>query len=158
MQETDLEKLIRLQSAIKEYQELANKYQIADIFQDNGGKYLEILIKLGLNCDGKRQGSDAFDCNGNEYEIKTINTNLSSRGFSTQHHLNISIIEHYRSVNWYFIIYEGVELKSIYYLPAYKLEPYFSRWESECRKSGKTLNNPKIPVNYVREHGELKVI
>ena len=158
MKETDLEKLIRLQSSIKEYQELAHKYKITDIFQDNGGKYLEILIKLGLNCDGKRQGSDAFDCDGNEYEIKTINTNLSSRGFSTQHHLNISIIEHYRSVNWYFIIYEGIELKSIYYLPPSKLESYFSYWEGKCRKSGKTLNNPKISVNYVRKYGELKVI
>ena len=39
-----------------------------------------------------------------------------------------------------------------------KLEPYFSHWETECKKRGRTLNNPKIPVNFVRKHGELKVI
>ena len=41
MQETDLEKLIRLQSAIKEYQELANKYQITDVIKNGNDVYQE---------------------------------------------------------------------------------------------------------------------
>ena len=50
--ETDLEKLQRLLPAIREYQQLADKYNINDIFQDNGGKYLQIFMLLGLQTDG----------------------------------------------------------------------------------------------------------
>jgi Restriction endonuclease PvuII len=35
-------------------------------------------------------------------------------------------------------------------------EPYFSKWESKWHESGgKEINNPKIPVKFVVEHGEL---
>lgn len=68
--------LDRLQSAfegIQEMQQLANEYGITDIFQDNGGKVLQVLILLGLRISPGREGNDAIDAKGNEYELKTIN-------------------------------------------------------------------------------------
>ena len=36
------------------------------------------------------------------------------------------------------------------------LEPYFSKWEQKWHTSdGKDINNPKIPVKFVVEGGEL---
>ena len=69
--ETDLEKLQRLLPAIREYQQLADKYNINDIFQDNGGKYLQIFMLLGLQTDGSREGNDAFDADGIAYRFAT---------------------------------------------------------------------------------------
>lgn len=80
----DYQEYLRLFPAIQEYQDLANRYNIAYIFQDNGGKYVQLLILLALKTDGRREGNDAFDENGVEFEIKTVNVELT-RSFSTHH-------------------------------------------------------------------------
>lgn len=79
----------RLEAAIKSIQELqnlANEYGITDIFQDNGGKTLQLLILLGLRISPGREGNDAIDAEGNEYELKTINVSLNRSGGVTTHH------------------------------------------------------------------------
>lgn len=152
--ETDLEKLHRLLPYIREYQDLANKYNINDIFQDNGGKYLQILMTLGLTSDGSREGNDAIDSEGNEYEIKTLNINLQ-RSFSTHHHLNPVIIQKYRQVSWFFIPFKGIEMQAIYKLTPEKMEYFYKTWEEKWNSEQKDINNPKIPLKYVMEHGEL---
>ncbi|HMO66160.1 MAG TPA: hypothetical protein PKE47_13210 [Verrucomicrobiota bacterium] len=36
------------------------------------------------------------------------------------------------------------------------LEPYFARWDAKWHEAGgKDINNPKIPVKFVTERGEL---
>lgn len=153
--ETDLEKLNRLLPAIREYQELANRYNINDIFQDNGGKYVQILMLLNLKTDGSREGNDAFDSDGNEYEIKTLNIDLQ-RNFSTHHHLNPIILEKYRQVDWFFVPFKGIEMQAIYRLTPKDMEVFYSAWEEKWRSSGgKDLNNPKVPLKFVMEYGEL---
>lgn len=151
----DLEKLNRLFPVIREYQELAQKYNINDIFQDNGGKYLQILLQLGLTTDGSREGNDAVDEFGNEYEIKTLNIDLQ-RSFSTHHHLNPTIIEKYRKVDWYFIPFKGIEMQAIYRLTPDAMEPFYKKWEEQIYQKGKELNNPKVPLKYVMENGILE--
>lgn len=84
---TDVERLQAGLEAIQELQHLANEYGINDIFQDNGGKVLQVLILLGLRISPGREGNDAMDAQGNEYELKTINR-LLSRSVTTHHHLN----------------------------------------------------------------------
>jgi len=54
---------------IRQYQELASKHGIHDIFQDNGGKLLQVLLVLGLKALPGREGNDAVDDEGNEYEL-----------------------------------------------------------------------------------------
>lgn len=151
----DKEKLDKLFPYIREFQELASQHKINDVFQDNGGKLLQLLLCTSLQTTGKREGNDAFDTTGAEYELKTINRTLT-KGFSTHHHMNPTIIAKYRLVDWIFAIYEGIELISIYKLKPAHLEFYYNKWEEKWHADGgKDINNPKIPMKYVEEVGEL---
>lgn len=62
------------------------------------------------------------------------------------------ILAKYRQVDWVFAIYKGIELQAIYRIKPAGLEPYFSKWHES---GGKDINNPKIPVKFVVERGEL---
>ncbi len=140
---------------LRRYQELANVYGINDIFQDNGGKLLQILLITGLEILPGREGNDAKDADGNEYELKSANIALTN-SFSTHHHMNPGIIAKYRQVIWIFAVYRGIELEALYKMTNADLEPYFSKWEQEWHtRGGKDINNPKIPLKYVLEHGKL---
>lgn len=148
----DYEILVELWPDIQNYQELAKKHGINDIFQDNGGKLLQVLLLLGLKVIPGREGNDAVDKQGREYELKSININLT-KSFSTHHHLNPQIISKYRQVPWIFAIYEDITLKAVYHMEPQYLEEYFSKWEKKWHETGKDINNPKIPVKYVESHG-----
>ena len=140
---------------IQRYQELALKHGINDIFQDNGGKILQVLLVTGLEVLSGREGNDAKDADGNEYELKLVNIALA-KSFSTHHHINPRIIAKYRQVNWIFAIYNGINLVSIYKMTPHDLECFYIKWSDKWHESGgKDINNPKIPVKYVMEHGEL---
>lgn len=138
--------------SIQELQNLAIEYGITDIFQDNGGKTLQLLILLGLRISPGREGNDAIDAEGKEYELKTINISLNrSGGVTTHHHLNEIILEKYRKVGaWYIGLYEGITLKQIYKLTPELLEPKFKEWEEKLKVRKDALNNPKIPLKLVR--------
>ena len=136
-------------------QDLATKNGINDIFQDNGGKLLQVLLITGLSDLPGREGNDAIDEDGNEYELKSVNISLT-KSFSTHHHMNPVIIEKYRKVNWIFAVYRDIEILEIYKLTPKDLEPYYTKWEIKWHKDeGKDINNPKIPLKYVREVGTL---
>jgi hypothetical protein len=151
----DQKELERLFPYIREYQALASKHGIGDVFQDNGGKLLQLLLLTGLKNAGSREGNDARDEHGKEYELKSVNA-LLTRSFSTHHHMNPVILAKYRKVDWIFAIYEGIELQAIYLMKPEALEDYFSKWERKWREAGgKDINNPKIPVKFVVENGQL---
>lgn len=158
MTSDDQRELERLFPFIREYQALATRHGIGDVFQDNGGKLLQMLLALDLQGLRGREGNDAKDAEGNEYELKSVNL-LLTRSFSTHHHLNPVILEKYRTVAaWYFGVYFGIELQVIYRMTPDLLEPYFAKWEKAWHDSGgKDRNNPKIPVKFVLAHGELIV-
>lgn len=86
----DVIEMERIFPYILKYQEIAKRHGINDIFQDNGGKLLQMLIYLNLSSTGRREGNDAVDRYGNEYELKSVNSLLTS-SFSTHHHLNPTI-------------------------------------------------------------------
>jgi hypothetical protein len=160
---SDAAKLEELFPAVQAYQALATKHGIGDIFQDNGGKLLQTLLILNLQGLASREGNDARDDAGNEYELKTVNVLLTS-SFSTHHHLNRVILAKYRKVHaWYFSVYEGIELVEIFRMTPTQLDSaFFTPWETKWEKmnEGRTsefrdINNPKISVKYVQEHGEL---
>jgi Restriction endonuclease PvuII len=140
---------------IQRYQDLAAQHGINDIFQDNGGKILQVLLVTGLKVIPGREGNDAKDSDGNEFELKSVNIALT-KSFSTHHHINPRIIEKYRQVDWIFAVYRGIILLSIYKLSPLALEYYYTQWEEKWHnKGGKDINNPKIPLKYVMEHREL---
>ena len=139
---------------IQKFQNLATRYGVDDIFQDNGGKILQVLLVTGLTQLPGREGNDAVDANGNEYELKSLNI-LKTKSFSTHHHMNPVIIAKYRQVDWVFAIYEGIKLVEIYQLGSDDLEIYYSKWEEKWYRDGeKDINNPKIPLKYVRKVGD----
>ncbi len=147
--------LDQLFPSIQKYQELANKHGINDIFQDNGGKILQVLLVTGLTILPGREGNDAVDEFGNEYELKSVNIALT-KSFSTHHHINPRIIEKYRKVDWIFAVYRSINLVAIYKLTPTELEFFYRRWESTWHSNGgRDINNPKIPLKYVIEHGVL---
>lgn len=135
-------------------QELAQKHGINDIFQDNGGKLLQVLLLTGLTVMPGREGNDAKDDSGNEYELKSVNK-LLTKSFSTHHHMNPTIIQKYKKVDWIFAVYEGINLTGIYFMSPTDLEPYFTKWEEKWYSTGrKDINNPKIPLAYVLDRGK----
>lgn len=151
----DTVEMERLLPYIREYQLLALKHGIGDIFQDNGGKLLQLLLVTGLKSIGSREGNDAKDEEGKEYELKSVNV-LLTQSFSTHHHMNPVILKKYRQVDWIMAVYAGIELQTIYLMKPDMLEPYFSKWEKKWHDSGgKDINNPKIPVKFVVERGNL---
>lgn len=151
----DLHKLRQLFPFIRQYQALASQHGIHDVFQDNGGKLLQVLLVTGLKILPGREGNDALDEDGNEYELKSVNL-LLTKSFSTHHHINPIILDKYRQVDWIFATYLGIELQAIYRVPAAKLEFYFAKWETRWHeRGGRDLNNPKIPLKYVIAHGQI---
>lgn len=87
----DFEKLQKLFPYIRQYQDLAVQHGINDIFQDNGGKLLQVILTLGLDVLPGREGNDARDSDNREYEMKSVNTDLT-KNFSTHHHINPTIL------------------------------------------------------------------
>jgi len=139
--------------AVERAQELAEKYDIKDIFQDAGGKMLQIAIRTGVDLNPARQGADAFDRMGNEYEIKSTDSSRTKQGFSTSHHLNLNTMEGYRDRRWIFAVYDGITLVECYLMEGVQLEPIFAGWAKSLRQTGKShINNPKIPLAFVRKH------
>lgn len=152
---TDIEKLNELFPFIRKYQKLAEATCcINDVFQDNGGKLLQVLLVTGLKNIVDREGNDAEDEKGNQYELKSVNINLTS-SFSTHHHMNPAIIKKYKKVDWIFAVYEGIELIEIFQLTPKDLSPYYKKWLKKWKDDGnKDINNPKIPLSFVRKKGK----
>lgn len=149
----DWDRLEKLMPAVREYQSLATEHGIDDIFQDNGGKILQMLLALNLQGIAGREGNDAVDVEGREYELKSVNVWLTA-GFSTNHHINIPIIEKYREARWVFAVYEGIEMRRAFFVPSEDLEVYFSAWETKWDNEKKDINNPKVPLKFVIDHGD----
>ena len=143
-----------LMPAIRSFQALALRHGVGDIFQDNGGKLLQLVLTMDLTVLPGREGNDARDSLGREYEVKSANIDLTA-SFSTNHHLNPGIVAKYRKVGWLFAMYRGIELAAIYSMEPYELASLFDEWERRWQASRKDLNNPKIPLKFVVEHGTL---
>ncbi len=150
----DKNKLDQLWPSIVKYQQLASKHGIDDIFQDNGGKLLQVLLITGLKRVSGREGNDAVDESGQEYELNSVNIDLV-QNFSTHHHMNPTIIAKYRKVPWIFAVYRGIELLEIYRIESADMEPWYQKWQAKWHADGgKDINNPKIPLTFVREHSQ----
>ena len=138
---------------------LAKTYEIYDIAQDNNLKLLQTLVYFDLKNQSGREGSDAIDRYGHEWELKTANENLVT-GFSTNHHTNHERIAQFRKERWLFSIYRGIELQEVYAMSPKTLEPYFADWTNKINvkeaqgKDNAHINNPKIPLKFVRANGK----
>lgn len=146
-------------AGLETIEDLAKEYEINDIAQDNNLKLLQTLVYFDFQNQSGREGSDAIDRYGNEWELKTANADLVT-GFSTNHHTNHERIAQFRRERWLFSIYRGIELQEVYAMSPKTLEPYFTDWTNKViakEKAGMDnphINNPKIPIRFVRENGK----
>lgn len=147
------EEMTKAMKGVQALQRLAKHYGVSDIFTDNGGKLLQILVATGLDAVGGRTGPDAKDRLGNFYEIKTTDVRAKV-GFGTSHHLNMSILDRYRNHTFIFAVFDGVTLLEAYRVRTDDLEDLFTRWEDRLFDVSH-LNNPKIPLALVREVGDV---
>lgn len=151
----DIELWESLWPHVQALQDLARRHGISDIFQDNGGKILQVVLRTNLEILKSREGNDARDDTGREYELKSVNSRLTD-SISTHHHLNPTILAKYRKVDWLFAFYHDIELLCIYRVAPILLEPLFEKWEHDWHnRGGRDLNNPKIPGALVRTQGDL---
>jgi Restriction endonuclease PvuII len=148
----DYAKLLKLWPHVREFQELATRHGIKDVFQDNGGKLLQMLLITGLAGMRAREGNDAKDIEGKEFELKSVNIDLTTQ-VSTHHHLNPTIIAKYRKVTWVFAVYRSIELQEIWVVEPLQLEAWFKEQERRWYEKKKDINNPKIPLSLVRRVG-----
>jgi Restriction endonuclease PvuII len=137
---------------VQKLQEIALRHGINDVFQDNGGRIIQIILALNLAVLPGRTGNDAADSSDEQYELKSICI-PGGGGFSTNHHLNRPIIAKYRRVSWIFAFFKGYTMVEIYRVRPKMMEPMYAKWLSEL--SGRDhLNNPKVPVKFVKDNGE----
>jgi hypothetical protein len=149
----DWQRLQGLLPAVRAYQGLATEHGINDVFQDNGGKILQMLLALNLQGLPGREGNDAVDANGLEYELKSVNLSLTA-SFSTHHHINPTILDKYRKVGWFFAVFQDIELRRIYKMEVDQLNTFFDQWERTWHdRGGNDINNPKIQVTFVMANG-----
>ena len=135
-----IKELEDLWRGLQKLNQLGNQYGIDDIFQDNGAKVLQQLVLLNFKNLAGREGNDAIDPLGVEWEMKSANIEKVS-GFSTHHHLNFTILQKYRSVPWSFATYKHIDLQEIYVMTPKELEPMFQKWEDSLTGKG---NTPKV--------------
>ena len=148
----EIKKIEQLWENLNELNQMAQSYGIPDIFQANGAKGLQQRVYLNMTVLPGREGNDCISESGTEWEMKSINLETSASGFSTNHHTNHDIIAKYRKVPWTFAIYYGINLSEIYVMTPQMLEPLFRHWE-DMLQTQTHLNNPKIPVKFVRQNG-----
>lgn len=147
-------------------QAIASKHGIHNVFDDGGYKELLLLTLFDLHKLG-REGDDAEDAQGRRYEIKTV-ARVSSSGIrkpslsvTTEHTLTQSNIDRYRGTFlWVVAIFDQARPEAIYEIPPDRLEFYFAVWETKLATQSHAiggapnhLNNPKIPVKWILEHG-----
>lgn len=157
-----IERVELLWKGVEALSELGREYGIDDIFQDNGAKILQQVIYMNFKAMMKREGNDAIDENGLEWELKSCNSEKVS-GISTHHHLNHVILAKYRKVPWMFSLYKHSVLQEMYMMSPQQLEPIFTQWENKLNGGvgldGKkvaprdSINNPKIPISFVTKNG-----
>lgn len=150
----------------KALQDMAAVHGIHNVFDDNGYKDLILLTLFGLRKLG-REGDDAIDDRGRQFETKTV-ARLSSKGvrktslsITTEHTMTLANIERYRSsFLWIVAVFDGATPEAIWEVTPKALEPFFAKWEAALgaldeygRPERDHLNNPKIPLAYIRQHG-----
>jgi hypothetical protein len=152
-----IEQINKYWDNLSELEELGANNGINDIFQDNGAKVLQQIILANLEFLPGREGNDAVDKNGVEWELKSVNIDTSARGFSTDHHTTYDLLDRFNSIPWLFSIYKGTQLDAMYVISPGGLSEWVQKQKNnlDAKEDNETLNNPKIPVSFVKENGTL---
>jgi len=148
---SDFEEMQEALEHLSKFQAIASKHGVHDVFQDNGGRIIQIILALNLKVLPGRTGNDAVDSDLNQYELKSICV-PGGGGFSTSHHLNSKTIEKLKGVSWIFAFFKGNTMVQIYKVPPNKMDKVYRKWVNEL-KFKDHLNNPKVSIEFVKTNG-----
>ncbi len=157
-----------LLSRAVDLQTIASEHGLHNVFADNGYQELVLLTLFGLR-KLRREGNDAEDDQGRQYELKTVSRISSdgipkrSLGVTTEHTLTYANIERYRRAYvWIVAVFAQSTPEMIYEITPAALEPFFVKWEQQLHDQDPTgdiernhINNPKIPMLFIQQHGTL---
>lgn len=150
----------------RQLQVIATENGIHNVMTDNGYQELVVLTLFGLT-KMRREGNDARDADGREYELKTVGRisaagdRKTSLNVTTEHTLTLANVERYRNVwLWVVGVFDRTLPEAIYEITPWALEPYLARWEARLlardaqgRPLELSLNNPKIPLTFIIQNG-----
>lgn len=136
----------------KSFEEFASQFGISDIYKDSNVKQLQQAIYLGLHFISGRNSFDAIDDYGYPWELKSLNVLNQKKEFTTCNPMTKAVLDRYKTCRFAFSLYENTTLTCIYVMNPWQLTPYFDKWKNQLMVSPQ-LNNPKITLTFVREHG-----
>lgn len=132
---------------------------ITSVFDDGGYRTLLLCRLFGLQALPGKGGDDARDAAGRRFELKAVNVLDScgqerrTLGIGAGTPLEQARIERYRRVDaWIIGVFRGVAPLEAWCVPSTALEPFFARWEERLQVTPR-LNNPKIPLQFIRQVG-----
>lgn len=131
-------------------------YSMPSMFDDGGMRTALLCELLGLTPTPGKLGNDAQDKLGRFYELKSVTRKSGGKipGVSAGSRIGVGTIERYRQVySWIIGVFDGITPIYVWQLKPETLEPLFSQWEAELQQ-GKSINNPKIPMDLVETHGK----
>jgi hypothetical protein len=149
----DFREMAELFPYVMRFQELANRHGITDIFQDNGGKMLQVYLATDMRALPSRIGNDAVNDDDREYEVKTLNIN-KTKSFCTSHHLNNNTLAKLRETPWIFAVFDDITLVRVYEVQPEDMAPMYQKW-AQLLEEKDHLNNPKVPFRFVKKHGRV---
>lgn len=95
--------------------------------------------------------------------VSSMGVRKTALSVTTEHTLTRDNITRYRNTYlWIVAVFDQAMPEAIFEIPPSRLEPYFGRWEEVLVKQEMLhqtggapthLNNPKIPICFVRDHG-----
>lgn len=158
IKQQDIQRLDNLLMSFDDYAKLASEYNIPDIFTHNGGKTLQILVRLGIKGLTGITGNDAIDEEFVEYEIKTLDresrrlrTVNKQCLFSIAYTLTEELLDRYKKAIWIFGVFEKHNLKEIYKIhPKFLENRYFDHWSDNLH-----LKGVKISLDFIQDNGQL---
>lgn len=146
----ELEHLLRVNKPLEDF---ARQYGIKDIYSDSNIKQLQQTLYLGLDYIKGRNSYDAVDRTGHYWELKSLDITGSQKAFSTCSRMSREVCARYAAnCRFGFSIYDTTDLQQIYVMDSPMLKPLIDKWSKKLLEK-KHLNNPKIPLSFVKEHG-----
>jgi len=136
-------------------QAIGSRHGISNITQDNGHRVLLLSLAMNVGVLPGRTGNDLRDSSSWEYELKTCSLESNHPCFTTNHHLNMTIIDKYRKAGFIFALYSRGKLVCAWAVHPDALASHFDKWEKDLLDGKEHHNNRTIPINHVREVGTL---
>lgn len=103
----------------------------------------------------KRKSDFIVNEQGEPHVIRIVNIDKTNK-VDIHYRMNPTVAKLYKRDTWIIAVYNGIELLEIYKLTPKQLNPFYLKWNQKWKADGgKDINNPKIPLSFVKARGRL---